>query len=35
VAELDTGGDLGLGGDARRRLGKRLEDLRQALDALG
>jgi len=35
VAELDTGGDLGLGGDARRRLGKRLDDLRQALDALG
>ncbi|HEY9252867.1 response regulator [Nocardioides sp. NBC_00850] len=35
VAELDTGGDIGLGGDARRRLGKRLEDLRQALDALG
>jgi CheY-like chemotaxis protein len=35
VAELDTVGDLGLGGDARRRLGKRLEDLRQALDALG
>jgi CheY-like chemotaxis protein len=35
VAELDTGGDIGLGGDARRRLGKRLDDLRQALDALG
>lgn len=35
VAELDTDGDIGLGGDARRRLGQRLEDLRQALDALG
>ncbi|MDQ4113179.1 MAG: response regulator [Actinomycetota bacterium] len=35
VAELDTGGDIDLGGDARRRLGKRLDDLRQALDALG
>lgn len=35
VAELDTGGDIGLGGDARRRLGTRLDDLRQALDALG
>ena len=35
VAELDTGGDIGPGGDARRRLGTRLEDLRQALDALG
>jgi CheY-like chemotaxis protein len=35
VADLDTGGDIGLGGDARRRLGKRLDDLRQALDALG
>ncbi|MET8519520.1 response regulator [Nocardioides sp. NBC_00163] len=35
VAELDTGGDIGLGGDARRRLGNRLDDLRQALDALG
>ncbi|MER7606780.1 response regulator [Nocardioides sp. NPDC127503] len=35
VAELDTGGDLGPGGDARRRLGTRLDDLRQALDALG
>ncbi|MEU6134370.1 response regulator [Nocardioides sp. NPDC047086] len=35
VAELDTGSDIGLGGDARRRLGTRLEDLRQALDALG
>lgn len=35
VAELDTGGDMGPGGDARRRLGKRLDDLRQALDALG
>lgn len=35
VADLDAGGDIGLGGDARRRLGKRLDDLRQALDALG
>ncbi|MFD4324224.1 two-component system response regulator [Nocardioides sp. NPDC058538] len=35
VAELDTGGDISLGGDARRRLGHRLDDLRQALDALG
>jgi len=35
VAELDAGGDIGLGGDARRRLGTRLDDLRQALDALG
>lgn len=35
VADLDTSVDIGLGGDARRRLGKRLEDLRQALDALG
>ena len=35
VAELDTGVDIGLGGDARRRLGTRLDDLRQALDALG
>lgn len=35
VAELDTGADIGLGGDARRRLGTRLDDLRQALDALG
>jgi CheY-like chemotaxis protein len=35
VAELDTGGGIGLGGDARRRLGTRLDDLRQALDALG
>lgn len=35
VADLDAGGDIGLGGDARRRLGNRLDDLRQALDALG
>lgn len=35
VAELDTDGDIGPGGDARRRLGTRLDDLRQALDALG
>lgn len=35
VADLDTGTDIGLGGDARRRLGQRLDDLRQALDALG
>ncbi|MER6937232.1 response regulator [Nocardioides sp. NPDC127514] len=35
VADLDAVGDIGIGGDARRRLGTRLADLRQALDALG
>ncbi|MFJ2758016.1 two-component system response regulator [Nocardioides sp. NPDC087217] len=35
VADLDAVGDIGIGGDARRRLGNRLADLRQALDALG
>ncbi|MFJ9390534.1 two-component system response regulator [Nocardioides sp. NPDC101246] len=35
VADLDVGADMGPGGDARRRLGQRIEDLRQALEALG
>ena len=35
VADLDSSTDMGPGGDARRRLGQRLDDLRQALDALG
>lgn len=35
VADLDVGADMGPGGDARRRLAQRIDDLRQALDALG
>ena len=35
VADLDVAADMGPGGDARRRLGQRLDDLRQALEALG
>ncbi|GGR74361.1 CheY-like chemotaxis protein [Nocardioides luteus] len=35
VADLDVGTDMGPGGDARRRLAQRIDDLRQALDALG
>ncbi|TQL67255.1 response regulator receiver domain-containing protein [Nocardioides albertanoniae] len=34
VADLDSGADMGPGGDARRRLGQRLDDLRRAVDAL-
>jgi CheY-like chemotaxis protein len=35
VADLDVAAYIGPGGDARRRLSQRIDDLRQALEALG
>lgn len=35
VADLDVRADMGPGGDARRRLAQRIDDLREALEALG